>query len=81
MLDKEISNLIAYAETHLLLDELDAAQATRRILSTLKLDSFTPEEADAEEIDQSVSPDKFLDPLLKYAEENKVGDKIGRAHV
>ena len=44
MLDKEISNLIAYAETHLLLDELDAAQATRRILSTLKLDSFTPEE-------------------------------------
>lgn len=76
MLDKEISNLIAYAETHLLLDELDAAQATRRILSTLGLDSFTPEEADAEEIDQCASPNKFLEPLIKYAEENKIGDAV-----
>lgn len=74
MLDKEISNLIAYAETHLLLDELDAAQATRRILATLGLESFTPEEADAEEIDQCASPNKFLEPLIKYAEENKIGD-------
>ena len=42
MLDKEISELIAYAQTHLMLDALDSAKAARGITRLLKIDSYTP---------------------------------------
>ena len=70
MLDKEISNLIAYAETQLFLDELDAPRATRRICKLLGITEFAPEAPDEELIDAQSTPDALLAPLLEYAKAN-----------
>lgn len=71
MLDKEISAVLAYAENMLMMDELDAEQAVRRICSLLKLDGFIPAELDeSEEI--PTTPTKLLEPLLNYAVEQKI---------
>lgn len=70
MLDKEISNLIAYAESQLLLDELDAPRATRRICKLLGITEFAPEAPDEEFVDAQASPDDLIAPLLAYAAEN-----------
>ncbi len=71
MLDKEISAVLAYAENMLMMDELDAEQAVRRICSLLHLDGFIPAEPDdSEEI--PTTPTKLLEPLLNYALEQKI---------
>lgn len=76
MSDKEITRLLAYAETHLMLDELDRAQAVRRIVRLLKLDGYTPVELDdgenAVNIDGLTSPDALIAPLIDSAVERKV---------
>ncbi len=74
MLDKEITELIAYGETHLMLDELDKAQAARRIASLLKV-SYEPIELDEESasaVDSLSAPDKILTPLIDSAVERGV---------
>ena len=71
MLDKEISELIAYAQTHLMLDALDSAKAARGITRLLKIDSYTPlgaDDVDVEAIENMTDPDALLDPVLEYAE-------------
>lgn len=78
MLDQEISNLLAYAQTNLLMDELDCYQAARRICRMLKIADFVPAEAE-EEIDAAISPNKLLEPILDYAVENKLIGEDGRA--
>lgn len=70
MLDKEISDLIGYAETHLLLDGLDERRAARKIAKLIGVDDFVPEEPDTELIDNASSPDKFVAPLIAYAAEH-----------
>lgn len=72
MLDQEISNLIAYAETHLMMDELDGAQAVGRICSLLKLDGVSPADVDLAEIESAPSPNKLLAPVLAYAVEHGI---------
>lgn len=71
MLDKEISAVLAYAENMLMMDELDAEQAVRRICSLLKLDSFIPAEPDDSE-DIPTTPTKLIEPLIAYALEQKI---------
>ncbi|MCH5166131.1 MAG: hypothetical protein J1G01_06990 [Clostridiales bacterium] len=71
MLDQEISNLLAYGQSSLLLDELDCNQAARRICNMLKITSFTPMEP-TEEADVASSPNALLAPILAYAAENKI---------
>ncbi|MBD5132821.1 MAG: hypothetical protein HDT28_09610 [Clostridiales bacterium] len=78
MLDQEISNLLAFAETNLLLDELDCAQAARRIARLLKITEFMPVEAQ-EGVDAVASPNSLIEPLLSYALENKLVDEAGKA--
>ncbi len=73
MLDQEISNLLAYGQNCLLLDELDCAQAARRICKMLKIADFMPMEP-TEEVDTATNPNKLVAPLLQYAtEQNIVG--------
>lgn len=76
MLEKEITELLAYAETHLMLDELDRAQAVRRIVRLLKLDGYTPYESDDEEeginVDGLTAPDALIEPLISSAIERGV---------
>lgn len=71
MLDKEITNLLSYAENTLMMDELDKAQAARRICSLLGIDGFEQVEPDTEEIELCSSPNKLVAPLLEYAAANK----------
>ena len=76
MLEKEITELLAYAETHLMLDELDRAQAVRRIVRLLKLDGYSPVELDdgenAVNIDALTAPDVLVAPLIDSAVERGV---------
>ncbi len=72
MLDKEISNLIAYAETYLMMDKLDENQAVRRITSALKISDYVPTEPDEELADSIGSPQALVEPLLAYAIEKGI---------
>ncbi len=73
MLDKEITDLLAYAETHLMLDELDKARAARQIVRLLKIDGFEPASGDeTSDVDGMTSPDKLLEPLIASATERGV---------
>ena len=75
MLDKEITDLLTYAETHLMLDELDKARAARQIVRLLKLDSYSPvyeAEEGAVDIDALTAPNKLLEPLIANAVERGV---------
>lgn len=75
MLDQEISNLLAYAQSNLLMDELDSNRAARRILGLLKITDFTPVEP-TEDAEASTTPNKLLAPLLAYAEQNNIGTDV-----
>lgn len=75
MLEQEISNLLAYAESNLFLDELDKYQAARRIGDLLKTGVSAlvepSEETDAATLNQ------LLAPLVSYALEQKITDENG----
>ncbi|MCM1368410.1 MAG: hypothetical protein NC184_06365 [Roseburia sp.] len=79
MLDKEISELLAYAQAHLLMDELDENQAARRICRLLKTDGYVKTATDPDEIDACFSPNRLLEPILKYAVEQGITDENGVA--
>lgn len=66
MLDQEISDLLAYAQSQLLLDELDCPQAAHRICTILGITDFSPLPP-TEEADQNPTPAKLLEPLIAYA--------------
>lgn len=76
MLDQEISNLLAYAQSQLLLDELDCSQAANRICRLLKITDFVPVEP-AEDAEVMSAPTKLVQPLLDYALENKIVEGTG----
>jgi len=78
MLDQEISNLLAYAQNNLLLDELDCGQAARRLCGLLKISEYSPVEAE-EDVDAAANPNALVEPLIAYAIENKVTDMNGAA--
>ena len=71
MLDLEISNLLAYAQNNLFMDELDCSQAARRICGMLKISEFTPVEP-TEDVELSANPNKLVEPLLAYAVEQGI---------
>lgn len=78
MLDQEISNLLAYAQMGLLMDELDCNQAARRICNLLKVTDFAPVEP-TEEVETALNPNKLLEPVLASAVERKIVDESGVA--
>lgn len=83
MLEKEISNLVAYSRTHLLMDELDGEYSAQRICRALKIPPVSPVTEQTEDepldIDGMASPNALLRPLLAYALENNVTDEDGLA--
>lgn len=78
MLEQEISNLLSYSQTNLLMDELDCNQAARRICGLLKITEFVPV-TPAEDVDSMTSPNKLVEPLLAYAVANGITDEAGKA--
>lgn len=80
-----IENLLYYAQTHLLLDDLDVIYVRNQLLDELKLDSYEFYEVDYDGIDELGLPDKVLEPIINYAvskniitevESEKFADKI-----
>lgn len=71
MLEKEIANLLAYAESSLMLDELDKAQAARRICALIGLDGYVETEPDLEVVDLCQTPNRLVAPLIEYAAKAK----------
>ena len=71
MLEQEISNLLAYGQANLLLDELDSYQAARRIARMLKISDIMLVQP-AEDAETAANPNKLLEPLIKYALENNI---------
>ncbi|MCL2822276.1 MAG: hypothetical protein FWD86_03670 [Firmicutes bacterium] len=67
-----IEALLHYANTHLLLDELDYIYARNKILSLLSLDEFEEYEINLEEIEALSTPDDILNTIVAYAVTNKL---------
>ena len=85
MIYQNVENLLYYAQSNLLLDDLDTVYARNLILDELKLNSYEQYEVNADELDELTTPDAVLDPIVGYAVENGIitdaqrdyfGDKI-----
>ena len=84
MLDKEISELLAYAQTHLMLDALDSARAARTICRLLKIDGcelLGADEIDLDAIDAMTEPDALVAPVIAYAEQNGIPAQSLKAEI
>ncbi len=67
IIDVAVENLIQYAKSHLLLDDLDELYVRNRIIDMLKVDTYTQYEVDEDAIDEMTCPDEVIAPLVKYA--------------
>ncbi len=67
-----VESLLYYAQTHLLLDDLDVIWARNLLLDELKLHDYVQYEVDYEAIDALDRPDSVLEPLVSYAVENGI---------
>jgi len=74
-----IEKLLAYAQAHLLLDDLDVIYVRNLLLGELNLADYVQYEVNADEIDALSAPDAVLEPILSYAVENAVVKKTERA--
>ena len=67
-----IENLLQYAQSHLLLDDLDVIYTRNKIMKELKLEDYVQYETDVDAIDAMESPDAVLKPIVDYAVENGI---------
>lgn len=67
-----VESLLYYAQTNLLLDDLDVIWARNLILDELKLHDYVQYEVDYEAIEALDRPDTVLEPLVNYAVENGI---------
>jgi len=72
IIDVAVENLIQYAKSHLLLDDLDEMYVRNSVLDLLKVDSYTQYEIDEDAIDEMNCPDEIIAPLVSYALSNGV---------
>ena len=67
-----VESLLYYAQSHLLLDDLDVVWARNLILDELKLTDYVQYEVDYEAIESLDRPDTVLAPLVNYAVDNGI---------
>lgn len=67
MIQKHLSNLLAYAKYHLGLKDEDTVYELNRLAEKLQLDSVEEIEADIERIQALDCPDTIVQPILAYA--------------
>jgi UDPglucose--hexose-1-phosphate uridylyltransferase len=72
MIYQNVENLLYYAQSNLLLDELDLGYARNLILDELKLTSYEQYEVNADELDALTVPDEVLNPIVNYAVDNGI---------
>lgn len=67
-----IENLLQYAQSHLLLDDLDVIYVRNKLMTQLKLEDYIQYETDVDAIDAMTCPDDVLEPIVNYAVENGI---------
>ena len=67
-----VESLLYYAQSNLLLDDLDVIWARNLLLDELKLHDYVQYEVDYDAIDALDRPDTVLEPLVSYAVENGI---------
>ena len=67
-----IENLLQYAQSHLLLDDLDVIYVRNKLMTQLKLEDYVQYETDVDAIDAMTCPDEVLEPIINYAVENGI---------
>ncbi len=67
-----IENLLQYAQSHLLLDDLDVIYVRNKLMTQLKLEDYIQYETDVDAIDAMTCPDEVLEPIVNYAVENGI---------
>lgn len=72
IIDASIERLLQYAQSHLLLDDLDVIYKRNVLLDLLQIKDYTLYEVDYEAIDAMENPDEVLAPILAYALEKGI---------
>lgn len=67
-----IENLLQYAQSHLLLDDLDVLYIRNKLMTELKLEDYVQYETDVDAIEELTCPDTVLEPIVAYAIENGI---------
>ncbi|MDE6398834.1 MAG: hypothetical protein K2L51_05885, partial [Clostridiales bacterium] len=67
-----VESLLYYAQTHLLLDDLDVIWARNLLLDELKLHDYVQYEVDYDALDALDRPASVLEPRVAYAVENGI---------
>lgn len=67
-----IENLLQYAQSHLLLDDLDVLYVRNKLMAELKLEEYVQYETDVDAIDEMTCPDAVLEPIVAYAIANGI---------
>ena len=75
----DIEKLLVFAQSHLLLDDLDIIYARNLVLDELKLTDYVQYEVNADEIEALETPDAVLEPVVNYGIENGAAKKSERA--
>ena len=73
-----IENLLQYAQSHLLLDDLDVIYVRNKLMQSLKLEDYVQYETDVDAIEEMTCPDAVLNPIVDYAVENVIITEDGR---
>jgi len=75
---QQVEKLLQFAQSHLMLDDLDVIFARNSILDELKVTDYVQYEIDIEEIESLDKIDSVLDPVVEYAVQKgtcKIKDK------
>ncbi|MCL2375009.1 MAG: hypothetical protein FWC82_00565 [Firmicutes bacterium] len=67
----EVEKLVYYAQSHLMLDDLDIVFVRNLILGEIKVNDFVQYEIDTDKIDAMENPDEILDLIVAHACETK----------
>ncbi len=72
IIDASIERLLQYAQSHLLLDDLDVVYKRNVLLDLLGLKEYTVYEVEYDAIDAMETPDEVLSPIISYALEKGI---------
>lgn len=67
IIDASIERLLQYAQSHLLLDDLDVVYKRNVLMDLLGLKEYTVYEVEYDAIDEMEVPDEVLAPIVSYA--------------
>ena len=72
IIDASIERLLQYAQSHLLLDDLDVVYKRNVLMDLLGLKEYTVYEVEYDAIDEMEIPDEVLAPIVSYALEKGI---------